>query len=333
MIYTCTLSSLNLPLPLDVNKGASVTIGNFDGMHLGHQALLALTRQRAIETGTVPVAITFDPHPLELLTPHAPPRLTATQARLALLEASGMALVILIAFTPEVASMSPENFVQHVLLDSLNMRELFLGYDFTLGKGRAGTPEVLAHLGHQHGFKVEQLSALRLHGDVVSSTRIRGLLRQGDVAEVRSLLGRLYTVRGEVIHGQNRGGNLLGFPTANLPPLATMLPKPGAYATLAMPISNPSSNLPAINHGTEQGIYAAVTNIGYNPTFGSVQLSVETHLLDFAADIYGQQLEVAFLERLRGERKFSGPQKLQEQIRKDIEQARNICSYTVKEQV
>lgn len=147
MICTRTLSSMDMPLPLDISAGTSVTIGNFDGVHLGHQALLALTRNRAEAAGTLPIAITFDPHPLEVLTPHAPPRLTTTQSRLALLDASGMALVILIAFTPEVAAMAPETFVRRVLLDNLNMRELFLGYDFTLGKGRAGTPEVLAELG------------------------------------------------------------------------------------------------------------------------------------------------------------------------------------------
>ena len=138
MIITRNPDALDLPLPLDLSQGTSVTVGNFDGVHLGHQALLAMTCERAAATGTLPVAMTFNPHPLEVLTPYAPPRLTTPQARLALLEASGMALVMLVVFTPEFAAMSPETFVRRILLGTLNMRELLLGYDFTLGKGRAG---------------------------------------------------------------------------------------------------------------------------------------------------------------------------------------------------
>ena len=138
MIITRNPDALDLPLPLDLSQGTSVTVGNFDGVHLGHQALLAMTCERAAATGTLPVAMTFNPHPLEVLTPYAPPRLTTPQARLALLEASGMALVMLVVFTSEFAAMSPETFVRRILLGTLNMRELLLGYDFTLGKGRAG---------------------------------------------------------------------------------------------------------------------------------------------------------------------------------------------------
>lgn len=134
MIITRNPDALDLPLPLDLSQGTSVTVGNFDGVHLGHQALLAMTCERAAATGTLPVAMTFNPHPLEVLTPYAPPRLTTPQARLALLEASGMALVMLVVFTSEFAAMSPETFVRRILLGTLNMRELLLGYDFTLGK-------------------------------------------------------------------------------------------------------------------------------------------------------------------------------------------------------
>ena len=285
MIITRNPDALDLPLPLDLSQGTSVTVGNFDGVHLGHQALLAMTCERAAATGTLPVAMTFNPHPLEVLTPYAPPRLTTPQARLALLEASGMALVMLVVFTSEFAAMSPETFVRRILLGTLNMRELLLGYDFTLGKGRAGTPEVLAQLGKAEGFNVDRMDALSVHDEVVSSTRIRELLHQGQVWEASSLLGRLYSVQGEVIHGKNRGGRLLGFPTANLAPTPT---------------------------------------IGYNPTFGPGALTVETHLLDFDADLYGKHLEVAFVERLRGEVTFTGPDSLVAQIKKDADQARKI---------
>ena len=327
MICIRTLDSLDQPLPLDPGAGTSVTIGNFDGVHLGHQALLRLTRERAEAAGTLPVAITFDPHPLEVLTPHAPPRLTTTAARLELLEASGMALVLLIRFTPELAAMAPDVFVRRALLQQLNMRELLLGYDFTLGRGRAGTPAVLAELGREMGFSVDQLSALSVDGDVVSSTRIRELLRQGDVWEASALLGRLYSVRGEIVHGQNRGGRLLGFPTANLAPTEPMLPKPGVYATRAWLSESPAaSQILGTDKNAAADALLAVTNVGYNPTFGANALTVETHLLDFDGDIYGKYLEVAFVERLRGEISFTGPEALVAQIRKDTEQARKLLS-------
>ncbi len=326
MVITRNPGALDQPLPLDLSKGTAVTVGNFDGVHLGHQALLRMTCERAAATGTIPVAMTFDPHPLEVLTPHAPPRLTTPQARLALLEASGMALVLLVRFTPEFAAMSPESFVRRVLLGSLHMRDLLLGYDFTLGKGRSGTPDMLARLGQSEGFTVDRLDALSVHDEVVSSTRIRELLRQGQVWEASTLLGRLYSVRGEVIHGKKRGGDLLGFPTANLAPTETMLPKPGVYVTLATPSASAGNGLPAVTAPTRitPETRPAVTNIGYNPTFGPGALSVETHLLDFEGDLYGQHLEVAFVERLRGEVSFTGPDALVAQIRKDTAQARKI---------
>lgn len=326
MIITRTLESLDQPFPIDLSSGSCVTVGNFDGVHLGHRALLSLTLERAAATGGAPVAVTFDPHPMEVLTPHAPPRLTTPETRLALLEASGMALVLLVSFTPELAALPPETFVRRVLLDTLNMRELLIGYDFTLGKGRSGTPEVLARLGKAEGFRVDRLEALSVHDEVVSSTRIRELLRQGQVWEASTLLGRLYSVQGEVVHGKNRGGRLLGFPTANLASTSAMLPKPGVYATLATPSESAGNGLPAVLDPTAlaRGIRPAVTNIGYNPTFGPGALTVETFLMDFDGDLYGKHLEVAFLERLRGEISFTGPDALMEQIRKDTEQARKI---------
>ena len=165
-----------------------------------------------------------------------------------------------------------------------------------------------------------------MHDEVVSSTRIRELLHQGQVWEASSLLGRLYSVQGEVIHGKNRGGRLLGFPTANLAPTPTMLPKPGVYVTLATPSESAGNGLPFVldpAHPTSN-TYPAVTNIGYNPTFGPGALTVETHLLDFDADLYGKHLEVAFVERLRGEVTFTGPDSLVAQIKKDADQARKI---------
>lgn len=326
MIISRNPGALDQPLPIDLSQGTAVTVGNFDGVHLGHQALLRMTCERAAATGTLPVAMTFDPHPLEVLTPHAPPRLTTTQARLALLEASGMALVLLVHFTPEFAALSPDTFVRRVLLGTLHMHDLLLGYDFTLGRGRAGTPDVLAGLGKAEGFSVDRLDALSVGGEAVSSTRIRELLHQGQVWEASTLLGRLYSVQGEVIHGRKRGGDLLGFPTANLAPTATMLPKPGVYVTLATPSLTTGTGLPAVTDPARltPDTHPAVTNIGYNPTFGPGALTVETYLLDFEGDLYGRHLEVSFIERLRGEVTFTGPDALVAQIRRDTAQARRI---------
>lgn len=343
MIIRRTPESLDLPIPLNLDAGSCVTIGNFDGVHLGHQALLALTRERAAQRKSPAAVVTFEPHPLEVLTPHAPPRLSTTEERLALLEAAGMDMVLLVKFTPELAAMTPEVFVRRLLTDTLNMRELFLGYDFSLGRERAGTPERLAEIGRQEGFSVDRLEALSVGEVVVSSTRIRELLRVGKPWEASALLGRLYSVRGEIIHGQKRG-RLLGFPTANLAPGEVMLPKPGVYATLAsLPGPSPSllpvlKDVPRPANAAKGGkddaarkatasfrdtgiTWPAVTNIGHNPTFGPMGLSVETHLLGFQGDVYGEQMEVAFVERLRDEITFTGPDALMAQIQKDVKDA------------
>ena len=332
MILTRSSLTLSLPPALDLSAGTHVTIGNFDGVHLGHQALLARTRERAAREGCPAVAVTFEPHPLEVLTPHAPPRLTTTPARLALLEAAGMDLVLLVRFTREFAAMTPEAFVRRLLLDGLRMRRLSLGHDFSLGRGRSGTPERLAAIGRSSGFSVHTLAPFTINGATVSSTRVRELLLAGRPREAAALLGRPHAVRGEVVHGLQRGGTL-GVPTANLTESGVMLPRPGVYATLAS-LPPASSHLPALHAplGSEAActasgtVWPAVTNIGHNPTFGPAGLSVETHLLGFSGDLYGRQLEVAFVERLRDEVAFSGPDELVAQIAADVRKAEQVLA-------
>lgn len=336
MIIKCDPDSPDFSLPSGTET--CVTIGNFDGVHCGHQALLELTRLSASRDNRQAAAVTFAPHPLEVLTPHAPPRLGTTSTRLALLEKSGMDLVVLLRFTPALAAMTPEHFVQRILLDGLHMRELFLGHDFCLGRNRAGTPERLGDMGKTKGFTVTQMPAFGMNDTVVSSTRIRELLGEGDVWEAALLLGRLYSIRGQVAYGCQRG-RLLGFPTANLVPDTVMLPRPGVYATLA---SLPGTGAPALPvlasdavHTLEtfrsaspdsektsaEQVWPAVTNIGHNPTFGGSPLRVETHLLGFSGDIYGTQLEVAFVQRLRDEMRFPDAKALKAQIHRDSRQA------------
>ncbi len=309
-------------LPPCLEQGACVCVGNFDGVHRGHQALLAQARQRARQDGGGVVAVTFDPHPLEVLTGRPPARLLDTDRRASLLEAAGADLVLVLTFTSDLARLPAELFVRRVLLQRLAMRRLFLGRDFALGRNREGTPETLARLGAALGFTVEGPEPVRESGEVVSSSRIRELVAAGEVRRAAALLGRPHTARGVIVHGRRRGTGL-GFPTANLSLPATLLPRPGVYATLAaLPASPDDLSVPP----DPQGMFPAVTSVGSNPTFGPAGLSVETHIFDLCRDLYGRPLEIAFMERLRDEKTFSGPQALIAQIRADAAQARTLTT-------
>jgi len=321
MILCRTFDAPADPLPSILDRGSCVCVGNFDGVHKGHQALLALARERARRDGIGVVAVTFDPHPLEVLTGRPPARLLDTDRRAALLEAAGADLVLVLSFTSDLARLPAETFVRRVLLQRLGMRRLFLGCDFALGRGRKGTPETLARLGSGLGFTVEGSEPVREEGDVVSSSRIRKLAAEGEVRRAAALLGRPHAARGVIVHGRHRGTGL-GFPTANLSIPATLLPRPGVYATLAaLPRPNESSMPP-----DPARMLPAVTSVGRNPTFGPAGLSVETHIFDLHRDLYGLPLEIAFVERLRDERTFSGPEALIAQIRADAAQARSLTT-------
>ena len=297
--------------PGTARPGVCVTIGNFDGMHLGHRALLAKARQRANAAGRPLVTVTFEPHPLEILAPGlAPPRLTDTPARLELLRDCGVDAVLLLAFTQATAAMRPEDFVREVLLDGLDMRDLLIGYDFSLGRDRTGTGAVLRGLGDKFAFACERFGPVLADGEPVSSTRIRQLIRAGDMPGAAALLGRPHGVRGPVVQGR-RLGRELGFPTANLAPPSVHLPPPGVYATRA-------------RLGVAR--FPAVTSVGNNPTFAGEQTAIETHLLDFSRDLYGQELRIDFVERLRGQIKFAGPRELAGRIESDILAARAVLA-------
>jgi riboflavin kinase/FMN adenylyltransferase len=296
----------------DTLRGSCLTIGNFDGVHKGHQKLLARTRIRAEAQGLESVAVTFDPHPLRVLAGgNTPPFITLTEQKVELIERQGVNICVLLRFTREMAALEPEAFVRRYLLDGLNMKYMVIGYDYAFGKGRRGNYELLAALGGEHGFQVERVNPYMYGGAVVSSTRIRDLVRAGRVWEAQPLLGRFYTVRGTVEHGQGRGGRLLGFPTANLRLVDELYPAGGVYACWA------THNLVT---------RPAVANIGTNPTFGEQALSVEVHILDFDQDLYGDDLRVQFVQRLRSERKFDGPRELVAQITRDCDLARTILA-------
>lgn len=296
----------------DVITGSCVTIGNFDGVHKGHQKLIQLACSRAKAKGLVSVVVTFDPHPLRVLRDDKnPPFITLTEQKLELISQYGPQVCLLLHFTMDMAKLAPEEFVKKFLLNGLNMKEMIIGYDYHLGKGRAGNFETLTEMGKKHGFTVDRLDPVSLEDAVVSSTRIRDLVQAGNVWDVRPLLGRFYQVKGEVVHGMNRGGRLLGFPTANLKLVDELFPKPGVYAIWVE---------------VDREVHKGVANIGLNPTFGNDALSVEAHILDFSGDLYGADIRVHFVQRIRDEKKFSGIDELKDRISKDVELGRQILS-------
>jgi riboflavin kinase/FMN adenylyltransferase len=295
-----------------LENGSCVTIGNFDGVHIGHQRLIARVRDRAAGLGLPSVVITFEPHPLRFFTgKKTPPFITLYAQRAELIRAMGIDHLLCLEFNQDLASMSPEDFVRRILVDGLKIKELIIGYDYAFGKGRRGNYALLSELGREWGFAVEQMKPVMIDQAIVSSTRIRDLVEAGDVWGARALLGRFYRVSGTVIHGQDRGGRLLGFPTANVHLIDELFPKTGVYCCWAE---------------LDGRAHQAVANIGYNPTFGNDVLSVEVHILDLKADLYDKDLKVHFVQRLRGERKFSSLDELKTQIGKDIALGRTILA-------
>ncbi len=292
--------------------GSCVTIGNFDGVHLGHRTLLEKTVAQAKPLGLTSVAITFEPHPLRLFTgTSTPPLITLLEQKLELLEGMHLDLTLCLEFNHELAALSPEAFVSKYLVKTLNIHKLNIGYDYAFGKGRAGNHEVLNRLGQKYGFEVERLDPVIKNGGIVSSTRIRDLVEAGQVWEASPLLGRFYRIAGTVVHGMKRGGPMLGFPTANIHLTDELFPKTGVYAVWA---EVQGKTLPA------------VANIGFNPTFGNKVLSVEVHIMDFTGDLYETNILVHFVQRLRSEKKFSRLDELKAQIGHDKELARTILT-------
>lgn len=293
---------------LDLPDTAAVTIGNFDGVHLGHQALLRRMLDIAADEGLTGVVVTFHPHPRLVVAPHrGHVPLTSRDERMRLLEGLGVQHVLELPFTPELAALSAREFVERYLAP-MHMRELVVGHDFSLGSGRSGTPDVLRQLGESLGFGVEQQEAVLREGGIVSSTRLRQCVAAGDVWLASRLLGRRHGYDGRVVPGEGRG-RVLGFPTANFAPAGLLLPGEGVYAS-AMSVDG--------------RWHPAVTNVGRNPTFNASRLTVESFLLDYDGDLYDKSLRLEFVARLRGEIKFPGPDELIAQIGRDVEQAREI---------
>ncbi|MBX6422726.1 bifunctional riboflavin kinase/FAD synthetase [Thermosulfurimonas sp. F29] len=286
------------------------TLGNFDGVHLGHRALLEATRDLARELSGEPLVITFEPHPRLILRPEAGLHLLTTfEEKLRLIEEAGISSVLVIPFDREVADLPAEEFVEEYLVYGLGLKGLVVGFNYRFGRGRGGDQELLKHLGERYGFRVRVIPPRVVEGQVVSSTLIRELLEKGEVRRAALFLGRPYFLSGRVIRGEARG-RTLGFPTANLePPPEKLLPARGVYAVRVC---------------LKGKIFFGVMNIGEKPTFGGHRLSLEVHIFEFESDIYGERLSVEFIDFLRPERKFPSPAALAEQIIKDCQKAREL---------
>ncbi len=290
-------------------KGAWLTIGSFDGIHLGHQEIVRKLTRAAHAAGSPAVVLTFYPHPAVVLGKRRRAfYLTTPEEQAALLAALSIDMLITHPFNQDVASLSARQFLDNLMVH-LGLSQLWVGHDFAMGHNREGNVPALKRLGEQHGFQVQVVSPVVAGGEVVSSSRIRSLLASGDLAEANELLGRSYRLDGTVVPGEGRG-RTLGIPTANLAiSEERALLQAGVYVCRAF---------------VRGGWHGAVTNIGIRPTFdtGDETLTVETHLLDYDEDLYGQRLSLEFIERLRGEQRFPNPQALVQQIHTDIARAR-----------
>jgi riboflavin kinase/FMN adenylyltransferase len=295
-----------------------VTVGNFDGVHLGHQILFSEVVNRAYQEEGTSVVVTFNPHPLQVIRPEFGIKLISTyDQKVEMIALAGIDVLLVIPFTRDFAATSAEAFVDEVLINSIGVKELVVGYDYAFGKGRQGNIEFLKEQGALKGFPVTVVEPYYVDDMLVSSSKIRELVSEGRMLDVKKLLGRNYQIRGTVQEGKKRGGPVVGFKTANLHlSEEDLCPKHGVYVTQVV---------------YDGKCYGGVLNIGYNPTFGENRLSAETHIFDFNQEIYGKKIKINLLKYLRGEKKFSGPEDLAAQIREDILQARDILAEAQKE--
>ena len=296
-------------------KNAVITIGNFDGVHIGHQALFHEVIEKADALDGTSIAMTFDPHPIRVLQKNNnPPLITLLEQKTELIERSGMEVLICIPFTKQFASLTAEDFIKSLLVDKIGMKAIIVGGDYTFGKNREGNLAVLNSFASQWGYEVivaDWIKAAQNVSDRISSTKIRELVMTGNIEPASKMLGRHYQIRGRVVKGRDRGGKLLGIPTANINLQDELCPKTGIYAVTV-----------EYNHQ----IYRGVANIGYSPTFDDNEFTVEVHLLDFAENIYNEKIRVNFIERIRDEKKFADISELKQQINQDIKAADKILA-------
>ncbi|MFN2517205.1 MAG: bifunctional riboflavin kinase/FAD synthetase [Pyrinomonadaceae bacterium] len=293
----------------DIQRPTVLTLGVFDGLHLGHQLIIRTVVERARAVGAVPTAITFDPHPRAVLHPEsAPPLLQTLDQKVEGFGVLGIKQTVVVRFTPQFSMIRAEDFLRQVVKDRLQAREVYLGRGFAFGHDREGNIELLRRVSEGLGFFADEVPEVRFRNQRVSSSRVRGLLTDGKVNIARRLLGRPYGVEGLVERGSERG-HLLGFPTANLHPKNRVIPRNGVYVTGALIDGN---------------WRRSVTNVGLRPTFGTnTEPTIETFVINWEGDLYGDVVRVRFLHRLREERKFDSIEELKTQIRRDVERAQS----------
>ncbi|MGD8543128.1 MAG: bifunctional riboflavin kinase/FAD synthetase [Desulfobacteraceae bacterium] len=296
-------------------KNAVITIGNFDGVHIGHQALFHAVIEKADAIGGTSAAMTFEPHPIRVLKPNGhPPLITLYRQKVELIASTGIDVLFGVPFTLEFAAIPARQFVEELLIKRIGMRAIVVGKDYTFGRGRKGNLAMLQELGQALGFEVLVMDWIEMHHTLqgrISSTRIRKLVMAGKVAEARYLLGRHYQIRGTVATGRDRGGKLLGCPTANINLYDELCPQTGVYAVTVECLGEK---------------FKGVANIGYSPTFDDHLFTAEVHILDFSGNLYGEDIRVNFIERIRDEKKFNSIAELSVQIQKDIQTARGLLN-------
>lgn len=288
-----------------------VALGNFDGVHVGHQTILRAAIERARAAGGSALAVTFDPLPAKVLNPKRAPRLILTpEDKHELLRSFGLDGVIVLTFSAEFSMLSPEEFVREYLRRRIGARIVVVGHSISFGHARAGNAEVMRRLGRESGFETAVIGPIECDGIVVSSTQVREMIAAGDMKRAAILLGRSHFLRGPVVHGRERG-RTIGFPTANIQSRTECLPPDGVYATRIV---------------MEEGIYPSITNIGMRPTFAEPERTIEAHIFDFNRDIYGREVKLEIAERIRPERKFESAQALAAQIASDLQRAKEILA-------
>lgn len=292
--------------PLDFETSAG--IGNFDGIHLGHKEIVEAAKRCSRENSTRSCVITFNPHPQKVLGRKDLSLIFPLERRFEMLEATGIDAVVCLNFTRELSKVSAENFIKDILLDRLKIKDIVVGPGFSFGHKRKGNVDLLRSMGETLGFNTVVAEVARVDDQVVSSSAIRKLVRDGEISEANRFFGYDYYIEGVVVEGERRGRKL-GFPTVNLDTEWEILPRPGVYATYV--------RLP-------DGFHESITNIGVRPTFEESRLTVETHLFDFNNDLYGKKVGVSFVERLRDEKRFASVDELVAQIEHDVAAVRGI---------
>lgn len=287
-----------------------LTIGNFDGVHLGHQKIFLKVIERAREIKGTSMVMTFEPHPIKVLSPEKDIKLlTPFEEKAKLIENTGIDVLLCIRFDRKFANLLPDEFIKEILVNKINAKEIIVGSNYTFGRGKKGNVDILRGRSKKYGFNVKVVRYVKVKGIIVSSSSIRSFLMKGDVSGVSNLLGRAYSIEGTVIRGKGRGKRLMNIPTANITTPVEISPKEGVYA---------------VKVGLNDHIFDGVANIGKNPTFGNSATSYEVHLLNFSDDILGKKIRIYFIDRIRNERFFPDVSSLEKQIRNDIKRAKEI---------